>query len=226
MGLFIKILIALHVTAGCSALISGAIAMIFKSTTAKHRIAGKIYFWNMTFIFVSGMYLAVYRNSLFFIFISFFVYHQLIAAYRSLKLKQLHNGQAVERIDWIIEIVAGTANLCFMLFAGYWYMKGKGEIALIPLVFGTIGLRNVYKNVRLFIKKTNDPTYWLQRHIAGMVGSYIGAITAFLVNQGHNIKFIPEIVLWLAPTAILTPLIIFETRKLKIAFRKSQIAKV
>lgn len=218
MELFIKILIALHVTAGCSALISGAIAMIFKSNTPKHRIAGKVYFFNMTFIFVSGMYLAVHRNSLFFIFISFFVYHQLISAYRSLKLKQLHNGQEVERIDWIIEIIAGTANLCFMLFAGYWYSQGQGTNALIPLVFGSIGMRNVGQNIRLFIKKTIDPTFWLQRHISGMVGSYIGAITAFLVNQGHNIKFIPEVVLWLAPTAILTPLIIIEIRKLKRSF--------
>ena len=164
------------------------------------------------------MYLAVHRNSLFFIFISFFVYHQLISAYRSLKLKQLHNGQEVGRIDWIIEIIAGTANLCFMLFAGYWYSKGQGSNALIPLVFGTIGMRNVAQNIRLFIKKTIDPTFWLQRHISGMVGSYIGAITAFLVNQGHNIKFIPEVVLWLAPTAILTPLIVIEIKKLKRSF--------
>lgn len=215
MELFIKILVILHVSAGCGALISGAIAMILKGNTPKHRIAGKVYFWNMTFIFVSGLYLAVHRNSLFFVFISFFVYHNLISAYRSLKLKQLHKGQAVETLDWAIEIMAGMANLCFVGFAGYWYSKGMGSTALIPLVFGTLGCRTVFQNVSLFIKKTNDPTYWLQRHISGMVGSYIGAITAFMVNQGHNLKMIPEVVLWLAPTAILTPLIILEIRKLK-----------
>jgi uncharacterized membrane protein len=81
MQTFFKIVIFLHVFAGCSALITGALAMIYKSQTPKHRIAGKFYFWNMTFIFVSGLYLAVHRNSLFFIFISFFVYHTLLSAY-------------------------------------------------------------------------------------------------------------------------------------------------
>jgi hypothetical protein len=61
----------------------------------------------------------------------------------------------------------------------------------------------------------------LQRHISGMIGSYTGAITAFLVNQGNHLKFIPEVILWLAPTAILTPLIIFEIRKLKAKNRLS-----
>ncbi len=214
MQTFIKILIFLHVFAGCSALITGALAMIYKSQTPKHRIAGKVYFWNMTFIFVSGLYLAVHRSNLFFIFISFFVYHTLITAYRALKLKGLHKGQQPERIDWAIEIIAGVANGCFVLFGGYWYMKGMGADALIPTVFGLIGSRSVYVNVKRFIQQPIDPTHWLQTHISGMIGSYIGAITAFLVNQASHIP-IPDVVLWLAPTAILTPFIVFEIKKVK-----------
>jgi uncharacterized membrane protein len=214
MATLLKVIVFLHVFAGCSALISGAIAMVLKSQTPKHRIAGKVYFWNMTFIFVSGLGLAVYRNSLFFIFISFFVYHTLISAYRALKLKDLHKGQQPERIDWVIEIIAGIANVCFVFFASYWYMEGRGSDALIPLVFGMIGSRSVYKNIIRFRNCPNDPTHWLQTHISGMVGSYIGAITAFLVNQSSHIP-IPGVILWLAPTAILTPFIIFEIRKVK-----------
>jgi uncharacterized membrane protein len=214
MATLFKVIIFLHVFAGCSALISGAIAMMLKSQTPKHRIAGKIYFWNMTFIFVSGLGLAVCRNSLFFIFISFFVYHTLISAYRALKLKDLHKGQQPERIDWIIEATAGVANVSFVLFAAYWYTQGRGSDALIPLVFGLIGTRSVYKNIKRFQNCPNDPTHWLQTHISGMVGSYIGAVTAFLVNQSAHIP-IPQVILWLAPTAILTPLIIMEIRKIK-----------
>jgi uncharacterized membrane protein len=214
MAAFIKIFVFLHVFAGCSALITGALAMIYKSQTPKHRIAGKVYFWSMTFIFVSGLFLAVYRNSLFFIFISFFVYHALITAYRALKLKNLHKGQQPERIDWAIEIIAGVANFCFLLFSAYWYSKGMGGYALIPLVFGTMGLRSVYNNVKRFRNCPNDPTHWLQTHISGMIGSYIGAITAFTVNQSAHIP-LPNLVLWLGPTAILTPFIILEIRKVK-----------
>ncbi len=215
METFIKILTFTHIFAGCSALISGAIAMFFKAQTPKHRIAGKIYFWNMSFIFVSGMYLAVYRNNLFFIFISFFVYHMLITAYRSLKLKDLHKGQQPERIDWAIEVIAGAANLGFVIFAMYYFFKGNAtSFVIVPFVFGSIGLRRVYQQVRRFIKKPSDPTHWLQMHIGNMIGSYIGAITAFLVNQSSHIPLHP-VVLWLAPTAILVPLIAIEINKVK-----------
>jgi uncharacterized membrane protein len=217
---FIKILIFTHIFAGCSALITGALAMMYKSQTPKHRIAGKFYFWSMSYIFVSGLYMAVHRNSLFFIFISFFVYHTLISAYRALKLKDLHKGQQPEMLDWAIEIIAGLANVCFVLFAAYWYTKGRGSDALIPLVFGFIGSRSVYKNIIRFRNRPNDPTHWLQTHISGMIGSYIGAITAFMVNQSSHIP-IPQVILWLAPTAILTPFIIFEIRKVKMKVRPS-----
>lgn len=214
MQVFLKVLIFLHVIAGISALISGGVAMMYKKQVEKHRVAGKIYFWMMTFIFISGMYLAVYRKNLFFIFISFLVYHQIVSAYRALKLRNLHLGQSPELIDWLIEGIAGVANLCFVVFAAYWYSTGRQSDAIIPLVFGSLGMRAVFQNLRVLIKKPNDPTIWLQRHVGNMMGSYIGATTAFLVNQSPHIP-LPAVVLWLAPTFIMTPMIMIELRKIR-----------
>ncbi|MES2516350.1 MAG: hypothetical protein V4580_19505 [Bacteroidota bacterium] len=56
--------------------------------------------------------------------------------------------------------------------------------------------------------------YWLKKHIGNMCGSYIGAITAFTVNQSSHIPVSP-IILWLAPTVIITPIIICELKKIK-----------
>ena len=55
---------------------------------------------------------------------------------------------------------------------------------------------------------------WLKVHIGNMCGSYIGAITAFVVNQGEYIP-LPPIVLWLGPTVIIVPILLAETRKVK-----------
>ena len=46
-----------------------------------------------------------------------------------------------------------------------------------------------------------------------MMGSYIAAMTAFIVV---NNTILPEIVAWLLPTVIVTPLIIKWSRKYKI----------
>ena len=56
--------------------------------------------------------------------------------------------------------------------------------------------------------------YWLKKHIGNMCGSYIGAITAFVVNQSEHIPVNP-VFLWLGPTVILVPVIIVELKKIK-----------
>jgi len=57
---------------------------------------------------------------------------------------------------------------------------------------------------------------WLTKHISGMLGSYIGIITATLVVNGSKIPLIneiPSLVLWFAPTVIGTPIISLVNRR-------------
>ncbi|WP_342754381.1 DUF2306 domain-containing protein [Bacillus sp. PK3_68] len=68
-------------------------------------------------------------------------------------------------------------------------------IALFSFSFALIGYFSVKK------KKRN----WLNRHIAGMLGSYIGIVTATLVVNSPHIPFlndIPILAIWLLPTMI------------------------
>ena|SRR5690625_230299 len=58
---------------------------------------------------------------------------------------------------------------------------------------------------------------WLPKHIAGMVGSYIGIVTAVLIVNISKIPIInewPVIIFWLLPTIIGTPIIILLTRRM------------
>jgi hypothetical protein len=51
---------------------------------------------------------------------------------------------------------------------------------------------------------------WLSKHISGMLGSYIGTITAVLVANGETVSAatgIPPLYLWFIPTIIGSPLI-------------------
>jgi hypothetical protein len=82
------------------------------------------------------------------------------------------------------------------------------------MVFGTIGLRGAYRNAKRYLVPPKDALHWMRMHIGNMLGSYIGAITAFLVNQSEHIP-IPGVFLWLGPTAIIVPIIVMELRKYK-----------
>jgi hypothetical protein len=59
---------------------------------------------------------------------------------------------------------------------------------------------------------------WIAKHIGGMLGSYIGVITAVLVVNGPKIPVlneIPPLLLWFLPTIIGTPLIARVGKKYK-----------
>ncbi|MBD1382926.1 DUF2306 domain-containing protein [Metabacillus arenae] len=59
---------------------------------------------------------------------------------------------------------------------------------------------------------------WLGMHISGMLGSYIGIITAILVVNGSQIPFISEmpiLLLWFLPTIIGSPIIAIVSQRYK-----------
>ncbi|WP_065410906.1 DUF2306 domain-containing protein [Pseudobacillus wudalianchiensis] len=73
-------------------------------------------------------------------------------------------------------------------------------IALFSFAFALLGYVSVKK------KRKN----WLSQHIAGMLGSYIGIVTATLVVNSPKIPLlneVPILAIWLLPTIIGTPII-------------------
>ena len=214
METFIRVTLIIHITSGCTALLAGLMAIIFRKKVHKHRPFGKIYFWSMTIIFVTAIYISVYKSNVFLFCVAFFTYYACLTAYRSLKLKHIHQGQKGKNIDWIIEAFFGTIHLCFVSLGVYLITHDNKEFGIICSVFGTIGLRANYLNIkrlRGYIEYTN---YWLLAHLAGMIGSYIGAVTAFLVNNNRWIHM-PNLIAWLGPTVLLVPLIFYELNRVK-----------
>lgn len=208
------ITILIHVLAGIGALISGALAILLKRNTPKHKPVGRVYFWCMTVIFATGIFLSACKGLLFLFFIAIFTYYATLIAYRALRLKNLHKGQKPARLDWLIEAIAGLTFIGLVVFAIYRYLMYHTSDAVIPFVFGVMGLLGVYRNVKRFMEGPKETLYWLKIHVGNMCGSYIGAITAFVVNQSEHIPLNP-IILWLGPTLILVPVIVVELKKIK-----------
>ncbi len=214
MGTVLKAMLIVHVIAASVALLTGALAIILKSNTPRHKPVGRIYFWSMTLVCITATWISVAKNLQFLFLIGIFTYYATLIAYRALKLKELHRGQKPHALDWVIEGVAGLSFLGMLVFSVVVYLQSQSSEAIIPFVFGALGVWGVYRNVRAFIKGPTETLYWLKKHIGNMCGSYIGAITAFTVNQSSHIPLNP-IILWLGPTLIITPIIVFELKKVK-----------
>lgn len=207
-------ILILHITAATFALLSGLFAIIFRNKIKIHRPIGKIYFWAMTLVFLTAVYLSVMKMNIFLFCVAFFTYYACLTAYRSLKLKKLHMGQKPAWFDWAIEVFFGCMHVGFLVFAVFLLTGNNTSFGIISLVFGTFGIRGNYITIKRLKGQLEYRNYWLLAHIGGMSGSYIGALTAFLVNNNKCIHA-PNIVVWLAPTAFIIPLVVFEMKKHK-----------
>jgi hypothetical protein len=168
----------------------------------------------MTVIFITGVYISLFKGNIFLFLIAIFTYYAACIAYRALRLKQLNISQKPKFIDWALDIIAGITFIGMIVFAIYYYFNSATSNFIIPLVFGIMGVLGVYRNINRLIQKPKATMLWLKVHIGNMCGSYIGAITAFVVNQSEHIP-LPQVVLWLGPTIIIVPIIVSETRKVK-----------
>jgi uncharacterized membrane protein len=200
-------LLKLHVAAGFIALISGIGAMWLKHNTPVHRIFGKVYFRSMTLIFLSALPLSVLHEKWFLLFINFFTFYSVCIAYRSIIIKTGNR----KVLDWIIDGIAGLTNFGLLTY-GVFIAISKGlQNAVIPLVFGIAGVYFVANTIYNYHFKTKKKLDWLRTHIGNMMGSYIGAVTAFTVNQAWKWD-VPAVVAWFGPSILIVPLIIREIR--------------
>ena len=108
-------------------------------------------------------------------------------------------------LDWVIAIA---------MLPPIFYMLVSGNIVLT--VFGVILAGFTITDTYHYIKKEYLLKKRLARHISRMMGSYIAAVTAFLVV---NLQFEPAWVLWLLPTALLTPVLIYFIRKTEVRLK-------
>lgn len=201
-----------HILAGGLALVTGPIAMFNQDGGKLHRKSGIIYFYSMMFIFVSSIILSIVRENWFLFMVGIFSCYLVLTGYRALKLKMLHRGQKAEKIDWIILILSLLSGLG-LIAMGVWMFWSQGNsFGLVPFIFGGVMLSGVKDDYKRFTIPPTEKNHWLLKHITGMMGGYIATFTAFLVQNVHTD---PGFIAWLAPTVILTPVIIYSTKKIK-----------
>jgi len=218
MGLF-QIIKIIHILAGATALITGLIAMLTRKGGKAHRFNGKLYFWSMAIIFVSSIYMSLYKEMIFFVLIAFFSFQAAFSGYRILYLKKLNQGQKAEAIDYI-GIIVGALAASFMLYLGIINVIRSNQSGIILLVFGTFYSLGVWQEYRKFQKPPTDKMFWYYKHIGQMGGAYIATSTAFLVNNYRLFPFIPGVVLWLLPTAVGVVIITRVIKKYKKQYSK------
>lgn len=213
MELFIKSSLVVHIVAGLIALLSGLVAILLRRKTGIHKKVGRVYFYAMTVVFVTAVYLSAVKTNVFLFCVAFFTYYSCLTAFRALRLKRLHIDQKPTKLDWAIEVFFGFMHVCFVVFAVVVLVKGNVAFGIVSLVFGLLGVRGNWDTIKRLRGNVVYRNYWLLAHIGGMCGSYIGALTAFFVNNNARFIHLPDVVAWLGPAVFVAPLIFYEVNK-------------
>lgn len=201
-------LLILHVAGGMVGLLSGLFNIANRKGGKVHKLIGKIYVTGMFTATLSGTVLAAFGVNHFLFLIGIFSFYLAFSGYRSLQ-HRLINGLIIYPL--VDKLFAGiTAVFGFlMLVAGILQPTGISSTAApILMVFGTICLVFSLGDLSLFIgiRKIKDQQHrWFFNHIGRMMGSYISAVTAFLVVNLD--KLLPPLMIWLGPTIIGSALI-------------------
>jgi uncharacterized membrane protein len=192
----LRIILIIHIICGFAALSTGLLSMINRKGSKRHRFTGKIFFYGMTGIFITSIYISVVKNIPFLFMVGFFSYYLASSGYRILFLKKLHLGQRPGWLDWFISIVGLVSGIAFIVFSYTWFTH-RGMWGTVPLAFGIFCAFSGYTDLRSFFVGPTEKQYWLFKHGARMGAAFAATVTAFIVVN-FNIGSMTWI-LWILP---------------------------
>ena len=212
MEIIFKVFLFIHIISGTVGLLSGTLNMINKKGNKLHKQIGQIFFYGMLINGISALVVAGIHFNVFLFIVGIFSIYMLSTAQRFLFLREIYTGQKPKNGDWIVTYSMLLFGLCFMIYGGTLVAFSK-NFGIVLLVFGIISLLMVKQDIAIYRGNIKNTNYWLLIHISRMIGTYIASITAFLVV---NNTILPGLVVWLAPTVLLTPLIFYWINKYKV----------
>jgi hypothetical protein len=215
----VRALLLIHVAAGLAALVLAPIAMVTVKGGPAHRRWGAIYYWAMAVVALTAVVLAVWRPNPFLALVAVFSFYFAFRGRRVLGHRRPGRGEGPTALDWTAAVGTAVASVALMVLG----VLKPGEVwvrlGTVAVVFGVVGLALAALDIRRFIRPAADRNAWWYSHMAGMLGSYLAAVSAFSVV---NFTFLPTTVRWLWPTVIGTPLIALWITYYKRRFARSR----
>lgn len=206
-----RFLLILHVAAGSIALLAAIFAISFRKGAKKHNLAGKTYFWSMMAVAATAIPVSILRPNLMLFFVALFSSYMAYAGWRfGRKFRYVMNRKPY--VEWVMLLV-GIA----MVVSGLIQVFTGTSMGWVLVAFGFIGLQFAVQDLRGWAKSEDFGTR-ISNHLSHMLGGTIATVTAVLVQQVVP-RLEPtspfKVIVWLAPTLIITPLIIIWAKKVK-----------
>lgn len=203
-------LLLVHIAAGFVALGTSFLAVTNKVFDLSHRwhvAAGRGFAWSMVIMTLSAVALSILGANVFLLLIAVFSLYLVLSGWAYARNRSGVPG-ALDRVRAMGMVLASIA----MLALGTYLLITRDLDGVTMLAFGGIGAALSLSDLRILRAGGLRGSARIGKHLTMMLASSIAAITAFLVV---NITFHPMVVVWLAPTLVLVPVIIAMNRKVR-----------
>ena len=199
-------LLVAHIFAGCISLIAAVFAVVSSKGKQAHILAGRTYFWGMAVIFLTAIPMSISSSNVFLFLIAIFSFY---LAYAGLKFARNRTGTA-NLFDWVAVGLMVFSGLAMWFLALVYFMNNNSQYITLT-VFGFIAISLGYMDFRSYRNKSAIGKQRIARHLTNMLAGTIAVITAVLVT---NLSIEPVFILWILPTIIIFPLILWRNRKI------------
>jgi len=197
----------LHIATGTVAVLAGLTAMATTKGGRRHRQAGTAFVAAMAAVVATTVLLAALdptRFRLFLVLVAVFSGYLAFSGYRVLARKRPADTAAP--VDWAAAVLVVAACLAMGGWGVAWLLGGT-TFGVVLVVFGGIGLGFGLVDLRAF--RSDGTGAWVVTHLQRMVGAFIATVSAV---SAVNLAALGPVA-WLWPTAALTPLIVYWSRK-------------
>ncbi len=209
------LLLAVHIAAGTAALLAGLLALLRAKGRAGHRRAGRVFAVSLALGLASALGLALLRPNPFLLTIALFSGYLLATGWRRALRRRASGAGAV---DWGLAAAMGLLAAGMLWVGGGWLAGAEpfdlaareASQAAVLLAFGGLGLGFALADLRCAARGGGAGTARIVQHGARMGGAFIATVTAVAVV---NLSGLPELLVWLGPSALLSPLLAWVTAR-------------
>lgn len=196
----------LHILAGVIALGAAGTALGSAKGRALHRHAGRVYTLAMLITGATALMLAILSPNAFLFAVGIFSLYLVFTGWRAAADR---SGRPA-RVDHASGAMMALAGAGMIGAGAYGLITGAGAQPIVLMAFGSLGLTMALSDWRDWRRGPVTGPARIARHLGRMLGGTIATITAAaVVNLGH----LPELVVWLGPTALITPMIFWWTAR-------------
>lgn len=199
-------LLYLHILCGFASLITAVFAMSTKKGGNMHRQTGRYFFYGMTGVFITALPMSFMNSDTFLFLIALFSYYLAYSSWRYSKMK--NNTPHVSDIVIAYLMLAIAVG---MIVLGFWKFDTNKFEDVLLVIFGSLSGLLAFEDIKTFRTGISSTKMPISKHLGAMIGATIAASTVFAVV---NISLQSEIIVWLAPTVIFTPLIFYWNKKM------------